>query len=128
LPAILVVQVALRLTDPAPTVITAQLQAPPAMSVSRLAALGKPAGLVRILTQRPQNFDTQPGISNPFRDLDCDHLISSLDRILELDATSGYLLLLASHVVSQVLDGIRQRAMPDFVYRKFLQDPARRWR
>jgi hypothetical protein len=119
LPAILVVQVALCLTGPAPNAITAQLQAPPAMSVLRLAALGEPVGLAQMLTLRPQTFDTQPGIRIPFRDLDYDHLISWLDRILELDAASGYPPLLASHAYSQVLDGIN---------RKFLEDPVRRWR
>ena len=38
-PPYLVVQVALRLTGPAPTAVTAQLQAPPAMSVLRLARM-----------------------------------------------------------------------------------------
>lgn len=98
------------------------------MSALRLAALGEPVGLAQILTLRLQAFDTQPGISIPFRDLDYHNLALWLDRILELDAVSGYPLLLASQVYSQVPDGIKQRAMLDFVHRKFLEDPVRRWR
>jgi hypothetical protein len=116
------------LTGPEPTAVAAQLEAPPATSVLRLTALGEPVGLAHMLTLRLQTFDTQPGISVPFRDLDYAHLTLWLERILDLDTASGYPLLLASQVYSQVPDGARQRAMLDFVYRKFLEDPLHRWR
>jgi hypothetical protein len=128
LPVVLVVQVAFRLTDPGSTAVAAQLEAPPAMSALRLAALGEPIGLAQMLTLRLQAFDTQPGISVPFRDLDYDNMVLWLDRVLQLDAASGYPLLLASQVYSQVPDSAKQRAMLDFVHRQFLEDPERRWR
>ena len=128
LPAVLVAQVAFRLTDPESTAIAAQLQAPPALSALRLVALGEPIGLAQMLTLRLQAFDTQPGVSVPFRDLNYHNLLSWLDSILELDNASGYPLLLASQVYSQVPDVVKQRAMLDFVHRKFLEDPEHRWR
>ena len=128
LPIVLVVQIAFRLTGPDSTAVAAQLDPPPTLSVLRLAAFGEPVGLAQMLTLQLQAFDTQPGISVPFRDLDYHHLMSWLERILELDPNSGYSLLLASQVYAQVPDGVKQRAMLDFVHRKFLEDPARRWR
>jgi len=128
LPVLLAIQVAFRLMGPGPTAVAAQLEAPPAMPVLRLAAVGEPVGLAQMLTLRLQAFDTQPGISMPFRDLDYRNLVLWLDRVLELDPASEYPLLLASQVYSQVPDDARQRAMLDFVYRKFLEDPLRRWR
>jgi len=128
LPFVLIIQIAFRLTNPDSTAIAAQLEAPPAISALRLIALGEPVGLAQMSILRLQAFDTQPGISVPFRNLDYHNLVMWLDRVLELDAVSGYPLLLASQVYSQVPDGIKQRAMLDFVHRKFLEDPVRRWR
>lgn len=128
LPIALAVQIAFRLTAPETVAVAAQLEAPPAMPALRLAALGEPVGLAQMLMLRLQAFDTQPGISLPFRDLDYDNMVLWLDRLLQLDATSGYPLLLASQVYSQVPDDGKQRMMLDFVHRKFLEDPVPRWR
>lgn len=125
---VLIVQVAFRLADPGSIAIATQLEAPPAISALRLAALGEPVGLAQMLTLHLQAFDTQAGISVPFRKLDYHNMVLWLDRLLELDAASGYPLLLASQVYSQVPDSVKQRAMLDFVHRKFLEDPVRRWR
>ncbi len=128
LPIALVVQIAFRLTDPESTAVAARLAAPPAISTLRLAALGEPVGLAQMLTLYLQAFDTQPGISIPFRDLDYPTMVSWLERVLDLDPASAYPLLLASQVYSQVSDNAKQRAMLNFVYRKFLEDPVPRWR
>ena len=128
LPILLVAQIAFRWNEPESVAIAAQLDAPPSSPALRLIALGEPAGLAQIVTLRLQSFDTQPGISIPFRDLDYHNLASWLERILELDAGSGYPLLLASQVYAQVPDDKKQRVMLDFVYQQFLEDPVRRWR
>jgi len=128
LPAMLIMQIAFRVAQPAPTVVATQLQAPPPLNFLRLTALGEPIGLASALDLYLQAFDTQPGISIPFRQLDYHFLTLWLDRISDLDPASGYPFLLASQVYSQVPDPARQRAMLDFVFRKFHQDPLRRWR
>jgi len=128
LPAVLIAQIAFRAAEPEPAAIAAQLGPPPAISSLRLAALGEPAGLALILTLYLQAFDTQPGISVPFNRLDYRNLVNWLDAVLALDPASTYPLLLASQVYSQVPDKGKQRQMLDFVYRKFEEDPVRRWR
>ena len=124
----LLMQIAFRVAQPAPTIVAAQLQAPPPLNFLRLTALGEPIGLAGALDLYLQAYDTQPGISIPFRQLDYRLLTLWLDRISDLDPASGYPFLLASQVYSQVPDPARQRAMLDFVFRKFHQDPLRRWR
>ena len=128
LAAILVAQIAFRLTEPAPAAATAQLGPPPASGSLRLAALGEPIGLALLLALYLQAFDTQPGVSIPFRDLDYRNIVQWLDRIVVLDPFSAYPLLLASQVYSQVPDRAKQRIMLDFIFRKFHDDPVRRWR
>ena len=128
LPAILVAQIAFRATEPAPTALAAQLGPPPPIDSLRLVALGEPIGLALLLTLYLQAFDTQPGISIPFKELDYQNLVRWLDEISTLDPVSAYPLLVASQVYSQVPDKAKQRAMLDFVYRKFKEDPVRRWR
>lgn len=128
LPIALALQILFRMAQPAPTVVASQLQPPPPLGFLRLAALGEPIGLAGAMDLYLQAFDTQPGISIPFRQLDYRNLVLWLDRISDLDPASGYPFLLASQVYSQVPDPARQRAMLDFVFRKFHEDPLRRWR
>jgi len=128
LPVILASQIVFHIEQPAPTVVASALQPPPPLSFLRLAALGEPIGLASALDLYLQAFDTQPGISIPFRQLDYHNIVLWLDRISALDPDSAYPFLLASQVYSQVPDRARQRTMLDFVFRKFHEDPVRRWR
>lgn len=128
LPVMLLAQIAFRVAEPPPAAVAAKLGPPPAANSLRLAALGEPIGLAVALALRLQAFDTQPGISIPFRELDYDNLVQWLDRIVTLDPLSSYPLLLASQVYSQVPDEKKQRIMLDFVFDRFHDDPARRWR
>ena len=121
-------QIAFRTIEPAPAALAAQLAPPPAINSLRLAALGEPVGLALLLTLNLQAFDTQPGVSIPFSQLDYVNLVQWLDTIATLDPTTSYPLLLASQVYSQVPDEAKQRAVLDFVYREFLEDPVLRWR
>jgi len=128
LPVILLAQIAFHVAGPAPVAIAAQLGSPPAINSLRLAALGEPVGLAVLLDLYLQAFDTQPGVSLPFKALDYQNIVRWLDTILTLDPHSGYPLLLASQVYSQVPDQAKQRTILDFVFRKFHEDPERRWR
>ncbi len=128
LPVMLLAQIAFRLAEPPPAAVAADLGPPPALSSLRLAAIGEPIGLAVALALYLQAFDTQPGVSIPFRELDYDNLVRWLNRIVTLDPPSAYPLLLASQVYSQVPDGARQRIILDFVFDKFREDPVRRWR
>jgi len=121
-------QIAFRTIEPAPAALAAQLAPPPAINSLRLAALGEPVGFALLLTLNLQAFDTQPGVSIPFSQLDYVNLVQWLDTIATLDPTTSYPLLLASQVYSQVPDEAKQRAVLDFVYREFLEDPVLRWR
>lgn len=125
---VLVLQIAFRTAEPDPSVTAAQLQRPPAQNTLRLAALGEPIGLAIALDLYLQAFDTQPGISIPYRQLDYHKIVQWLDRIIALDPASAYPLLLASQVYSQVPDRAKQLAVLDLVFRKFHEDPLRRWR
>jgi len=128
LPAMMLAQIAFRTIEPAPAALAAQLAPPPAINSLRLAALGEPVGFALLLTLNLQAFDTQPGVSIPFSQLDYVNLVQWLDTIATLDPTTSYPLLLASQVYSQVPDEAKQRAVLDFVYREFLEDPVLRWR
>jgi hypothetical protein len=90
--------------------------------------VGEPIAVANLLSLYLQAFDTQPGISIPFKDLDYDRVNDWLSRILELDSPGQYPLLMASQVYSQVPDEHRQRQMLELVYQQFLLDPNRRWR
>ncbi len=128
LPVMLLAQITFRLAEPPPAAVAAELGPPPALSALRLAAIGEPIGLAVALALYLQAFDTQPGVSIPFRELDYHNMVRWLDRIVALDPLSAYPLLLASQVYSQVPDDAKQRIILDFVYHKFREDPVRRWR
>ncbi|HWQ38595.1 MAG TPA: hypothetical protein VNM24_08300 [Burkholderiales bacterium] len=124
----LALQVGLRMAEPRPTASAADLPAPPSVPALRTVALGEPIGLAQVLTLYLQAFDTQPGISVPFKDLDYHKLAGWLSAILALHPDGQYPLLLAAQVYAQVPDADKQRRMLDLVYREFERDPQRRWR
>lgn len=124
----LVLQIVLRVVEPRPTALAANLPEPPPLTALRTAALGEPIATSQLLTLYLQAFDTQPGISIPFQDLDYSRLEAWLTSVLALHPESQYPLLLAAQVYSQVPDPDKQRLMLEFVHRQFEVDPARRWR
>jgi hypothetical protein len=128
LAAALASQLALKALEPRPAATAAELPHAPPTAALRLVSLGEPIATANLLSLYLQAFDTQPGISIPFKDLDYDRVEDWLIRILELDAPGQYPLLMASQVYSQVPDEKRQRQMLDLAYRQFLLDPNRRWR
>lgn len=93
----------------------------------QLSAMGEPGTLAKVLMLWLQAFDNQPGVSIPFADLDYARIIRWLDALLDLDNRFHYPLLSASRVYTETQDNGRKRQMLEFVHRRFLEDPDRRW-
>jgi len=123
----LTLQIGLHATIPKPRAQAPDLLPPPATSVLRLASLGEPIALAKVLMLELQAFDYQSGSKMPYKDLDYTRVEAWLARILELDPEGQYPLLAASRLYAEVPDEARQRSMLDFVYRQYLLDPNRRW-
>lgn len=127
LSAALLLQLGFHALQPRPVPVVRAMPPAPSLHFLDLVSMGEPAALARLLMLWLQAFDYQPGVSIPFKDLDYHRIIDWLDVILALDPRSQYPMLSAARVYSQVPDNARRRLMLDFVYRKFLQDPDRRW-
>ena len=123
----LALQIGLHAVTPEPEAKAQDLTQPPATSLLRLASLGEPIALAKILMLQLQAFDYQSGSKVPYKDLDYARVEDWLSRILELDPGGQYPLLAASRLYAEVPDEARQRSMLDFVYRQYLLDPNRRW-
>jgi len=123
----LALQLGLHAAAPQPRAMAPDLIPPPAAALLRLASLGDPVTLAKILMLQLQAFDYQSGSKVPYKDLDYVRVEAWLARILELDPKGQYPLLAASRLYAEVPDEDRQRSMLDFVYRAYLQDPNRRW-
>jgi len=123
----LALQIGVGLARPQPQARAEDLPAPPSAAGLRLAALGEPAALAKVLMLYLQAFDYRAGTRVPYRDLDYDRLIGWLERILELDPPGQYPLMQASRLYAEVPDPAKTRQMLDFVYREYLKDPNRRW-
>ena len=128
LAAALASQLVLKALEPHPAATGADLPQAPPIAALRLTSLGEPIAAANLLSLYLQAFDTQPGISIPFKDLDYDRVEGWLIRILELDPPGQYPLLMASQIYSQVPDERKQRQTLDLAYRQFLLDPNQRWR
>ncbi len=112
---------------PPPEARAAALPAPPSSGSLALWAMGEPEVLARLLMLWLQAYDNQPGISVPFKDLDYDKVVAWLDRIVDLDPRAQYPLLAAARLYGEVPVPAKQRQVLDLVYRRFLEDPNRRW-
>jgi hypothetical protein len=123
----LLLQLAVGVGRPPARVQAADLGVPPSVELLRLASLGEPAALGKLLMLYVQAFDYQAGTRVPYRDLDYDRLEGWLARSLALDPGGQYPLMSASRLYAEVPDPAKQRKMLDFVYRAYLDDPDRRW-
>ena len=123
----LALQVLLAFSQPKPTAKAEDLGPPPSAAALRLAAIGEPIALAKLLMLHLQAFDYQAGSRIPYRDLDYAHLEGWLRRILELDPAGQYPLMSASRLYAEVPDPAKQRRMLEFVYDEYLKDPNRRW-
>jgi hypothetical protein len=123
----LALQLGLHAALPQPQAKAPDLLPPPATSLLRLASLGEPIALAKILMLQLQSFDYQSGSRVPYRDLNYAIVEAWLARILDLDPRGQYPLFAASKLYAEVPDQARARRMLDFVYRWYLLDPNRRW-
>lgn len=124
----LAAQIGLRANAPEPRAKAEELAPAPDIAVLRLASVGEPIALARMLMLYLQAFDYQSGSRIPYRDLDYRRLEDWLERILELDPQGQYPLLAASRVYAGVPVETKTRSMLEFIHREFLKDPNRRWR
>jgi hypothetical protein len=99
----------------------------PGIAVLRLASLGEPVALAKVLMLYLQAFDYQSGSKVPYRELDYARLEDWLARILELDPRGQYPLFAASRLYAEVPIEAKQRSMLEFIYAQFFADPNRRW-
>jgi len=123
----LALQISWHVTRPPRAAMSDALPVPPPLEKLRAFSLGDDIALSKMLMLWLQAFDNQPGISVPYRELDYETVTAWLDVILALDARGQYPLFAASRLYSEVPDESRQRLMLDYVFRKFLEDPDRRW-
>jgi len=124
----LALQVLFASSHPKPTAKAEDLGLPPSVEALRLAAVGEPIALAKLLMLYLQAFDYQAGTRIPYRDLDYEHLEGWLRRILELDPAGQYPLMSASRLYAEVPDPAKRRRMLELVYAEYLKDPNRRWR
>ena len=123
----LALQIGLHAASPQPRAAAPDLMPAPATSLLRLASLGGPIALAKILMLQLQAFDYQSGSKIPYKELDYARVQDWLARILDLDPEGQYPLLAASRLYAEVPDQARQRSMLGFVFRQYLLDPNRRW-
>ena len=123
----LALQISLRAAAPPPSATAPDLLPPPAASLLRLASLGDPVTLAKILMLQLQAFDYRSGSKVPYQNLDYGHIEAWLARILELDPQGQYPLLAAARLYGEVPQEAKQRSMLEFIYRAYLRDPDRRW-
>ena len=123
----LALQFGLHAALPAPQARAPDLLPPPATALLRLASLGEPIALAKILMLQLQAFDYRSGSKIPYNELDYAHVQAWLARMLELDPGGQYPLLAASRLYAEVPDEARQRSMLEFIYHQYLLDPNRRW-
>ena len=125
--ASLVIQVCWSYAQPRAAATAESLPDAPDTGLLRLHSLGEPDTLAKILMLWLQAFDNQPGVSIPFARLDYARVINWLDALLDLDSRFQYPLLSASRVYTQTPDDAGKRQMLEFLHRRFLEDPDRRW-
>ena len=123
----LALQIGLHAFAPGPEAKAHDLTQPPSVSLLRLASLGEPIALAKILMLQLQAFDYQAGTRIPYKDLDYARVEAWLARILELDPAAQYPLLAAARLYAEVPQEAKQRSMLEFIYRQYLLDPNRRW-
>ena len=125
--ASLALQISFHAILPEPEAEALDMTPPPPASLLRLASLGEPIAMAKILMLQLQAFDYQSGSRTPYRKLNYSRVEAWLSRILELDPNGQYPLFAASRLYAEIPDATKQRSMLDFVYRQYFVDPNRRW-
>ena len=123
----LALQISLKMAHPVVPPAASDLHPPPGKSSLRLASLGDPIPLAKVLMLYLQSFDYQALNRIPFQNLNYDTVQQWLLRILWLDPKGQYPLLAASRLYAEVPNEAKARQMLEFVYQQFADDPDRRW-
>jgi hypothetical protein len=123
----LAAQIAFRAALPPVAVSAADLPPPPTPAALQLAAFGEREALSRLAMLYLQAYDYAGTNAAPYSRLDYTRLVAWLDAILAVDPRSEYPLFAAARVYAENPDPARTRIALEFVYRKFLEDPNRRW-
>ena len=123
----LALQITLKMSHPVVAPAASDLHPPPSQASLRLASLGDPIPLAKVLMLYLQSFDYQALNRIPYQDLNYDTVRQWLLRILWLDPRGQYPLLAASRLYAEVPDETKVRQMLEFVYEQFAHDPDRRW-
>jgi hypothetical protein len=126
--ATLFAQVAWQASQPAPVARAEALGPPYSATATRALSGDEPIAAAQLGALYLQAFDNQPGVSIPFQDLDYVRVEQWLASMLDLDPHTQYPLMMASQLYAQVPIAAKRRVMLDFVHRRFLEDPDRRWR
>lgn len=103
------------------------LPPPPDTRMIRLAGLGENAAVARVVMLYLQSLDLSGGVDNPYRHFDFGRLTGWLRSILDTDPRSGYPLFSAARLYAEVPDPRKARAMLEFLYATFQEDPNGRW-
>ena len=127
LPPPLAAQLAVPRGAPASRSSGRDLPPAPRVAALRLASLGEPEAMARLVMLYVQAFDSGGGNSLPYRRLDYRRLIAWLESIVALDPRSQYPLFCAARIYAENADPQRMRLMLDFLYREYFADPNRRW-
>lgn len=113
----LAMQVGWQLLRPAASALERELPPAPSVQALRLASFAETEAASRLAMVHLQSY----------RSPDYTRLFGWLDAILELDRRSQYPLFAAARVYAETSDAARSRTALDFVYRRFFEDPNRRW-
>jgi hypothetical protein len=103
------------------------LGTPPPAAAVRTAALGESVLAGYLINLFLQNFNVPLGRVTPLADIDRPALIHWLDLATDLDAGTGYPLLLAARHFAETGSLEQRRMMLDWVYRRFEERPNQRW-
>lgn len=123
----LTLQISLKMAQPVVPPAASDLHPPPSQASLRLASLGDPIPLAKVLMLYLQSFDYQALNRVRFQSLSYDTVQQWLLRILWLDPEGQYPLLAASRLYAEVPNEAKSRPMLEFVFRQFTDDPDRRW-
>lgn len=105
----------------------ANLPPPPSAQLLRAASLDEPQLAARAAMIYLQTFDLRGDNPLPYAELDYRRLTEWLQAILATDPRSSYALFTASRIYAEVADPEKCRAMLEFLYASFQDDPGRRW-
>ena len=116
-----------RVTTPTRHSAPESLPAPLPLSILRFASFGDTITLGKALMLYLQAFDFQAGSQMPLQRLDYGRVESWLSRILDLDPEGQYPLMAAARLYAEIPDREKQLRMLECIFRKFSEDPNRRW-